>query len=299
MSATAAVAAPQPRLADYGPGIGAALSFSSADVLSKVIFTSGLDVLSLVTLRSLVAVALFWAWLRLRPPSVPHTRRARLISAVLGMLYAITVFSLLYAIRILPLSIAILTYFVYPLLTGIAAAGLGIERLNRRSFATAAVAFAGLALMLHAQPGALPLLGLLAALGGAVSRVISLLVTRVAMGGTDARLTKWYSMVPATLLFVVASGARGALHTPARPAIWLAVAAMGLTMVLSTLGVFISTARVGAFGTALTMNLEPVVSSIASFVVLGEAVTGVQLLGGAVMIGALCTYSVTRAGGRR
>jgi drug/metabolite transporter (DMT)-like permease len=298
MSMVAAVAAPEPRLSDYGPGIGAALSFSAADVLSKVIFGSGLDVLSLVTLRGLLSVALFWTWLRVGPPAVPHTSRARLISIGLGLLYAITIFGLLYSIQVLPLSIAILTYFVYPLLTGIAAAILGIERLDWRSFATALVAFAGLALMLNAQPGVLSVLGLLAAFGGAVSRVISLLVTRAALAGTDARLTTWYSLLPAALVFVFATGARGSLQLPGNLGIWLAISAMGVSMVLSTLGVYVSTARVGAFRTALSMNLEPVVTSLFSFVVLGEAVTGMQLLGGGVMVGALCVYSLSR-GSRR
>lgn len=299
MSTSAAVAAPEPRLADFGPGLGAALSFSAADVLSKIIFASGLDVLSLVTLRGLMAVALFWTWLQVGAPAVPHSPRARWISVGLGLLYAITIFGLLFAIQVLPLSIAILTYFVYPLLTGIAAAVLGIERLGWRSYVTAAVAFGGLALMLNAQPGTLSVLGLLAAFGGAVARVISLLVTRVALAGTDARLTTWYSLLPAALVFVVAAGFRGSVALPASPALWLAVGAMGISMVLSTLGVYVSTARVGAFRTALVMNLEPVVSSMVSFVVLGEAVTALQLVGGAIMIGALCAYSLSRASGRR
>lgn len=299
MTAMAAVALPQPRPIDYGPGVGAALSFSAADVLSKVVFASGLDVLSLVTLRGILSAALFWGWLRLRPPPVPHTRRARLISLMLGILYALTIYALLYAIRVLPLSIAILTYFVYPLLTGLAAAALGIEPLDWRSLATALVAFAGLALMLKAQPAVLPLWGLLAAFGGALGRVTSLLVTRVALGGSDARLTTWYSLMPAALVFIATSGASGTLHTPGSAGIWLAVVVMGVTMILSTLGIFVSTARVGAFRTALTMNLEPVVSSSISFVVLGEAVTAVQLLGGVVMIGALCAYSLARGGAGR
>lgn len=101
------------------------MSFSAADVLSKVVFASGMDVLSLITLRGILAAVVFWCWLRAAPPRVPHSPRARLISIGLGMVYAGNMFGLLYAIQELPLSIAILVYFIYPLVTGIVAAGWG------------------------------------------------------------------------------------------------------------------------------------------------------------------------------
>ncbi len=295
MSAATAVAAAEPRLVDYGPGLGAALSFSAADVLSKVVFGSGMDVLSLVTLRGILAAVIFWIWLRAAPPRVPHTPRARLISLGLGVLFAANVFGLMFAIQVLPLSIAILAYFVYPLVTGVAAAATGLERLGWRSFAAAVVAFCGLAMMLGTQPAVLAPIGLLAAFGAAVCRVVSLLVTRAALGGTDARVTTWYSLAPAALVFVAASLFTGTFHTPLTAGGWIAFFGLAVTTTLSTFWIYVSTARVGAFRTALAMNLEPVLSSLLSFALLGEAVSGLQLVGGAVMVAALCAFQFRRS----
>ena len=292
MVTATAIAAPEPGLADYGPGIGAALSFSAADVLSKVVFASGMDVLSLITLRGILAAGFFFVWLRASPPRVPHTPRARAISIGLGALYAANIFGLLFAIQVMPLSIAILAYFVYPLLTGIAAAALGLERLGWRSLVTALVAFGGLALMLGTQPGTVAPIGLLAAFGAAICRVVSLLVTRAALGGTDARVTTWYSLAPAALVFIAASLATGTFHPPLTAGGWVAFFGMGVTTTLSTLWIYVSTARVGAFRTALVMNLEPVLSSLFSFALLGETVTGLQLCGGGVMVAALCGFQL-------
>jgi drug/metabolite transporter (DMT)-like permease len=75
---------------------------------------------------------------------------------------------------------------------------------------------------------------------------------------------------------------------------WVAFFGMGVTTTLSTLWMYVSTARVGAFRTALAMNLEPVLSSLFSFALLGEAVTGPQLVGGGVMVAALCTFQMRR-----
>ena len=52
--------------------------------------------------------------------------------------------------------IAILTYFVYPLLTGLASALTGLDRLTGRGVAAALAAFLGLGLMIGAHPAALP-----------------------------------------------------------------------------------------------------------------------------------------------
>jgi len=294
MSTAAAVVGAEPRLADYTPGVGAAVSFSIADVLGKIVFASGMDVLSLITLRGMLAAGFFWFWLRASPPRVLHSPRARLVSIGLGVMFAANVFGLLLAIQLLPLSIAILAYFIYPLLTGIAGAALGIERLTWRSFGTAVVAFCGLALMLGTQPGDLAPIGLAAAFGAAVMRVVSLLITRAALGGTEARLTTWYSLLPAAIVFIVASLATGTFNPPQTAGGWMAFAGMGVTTTLSTLWIYVSTARIGAFRTAFVMNLEPVLSSLFSIILLGEMVSGPQIVGGAVMVAALCAFQIRR-----
>jgi drug/metabolite transporter (DMT)-like permease len=281
-------------LVDLAPGLGAALSFSIADVLGKIVFASGMDVLSLVTLRGILAAAFFWWWLRVSPPSVQHSPHARRIAIGLGLLFAANVFGLLLAIQLLPLSIAILAYFVYPLITGIAAAAMRLERLGWHSFAAAFAAFLGLALMLGTQPGALAPLGLFAAFAAALCRVVSLLVTRAKLGGTDARVTTWYSLMPSALVFVGVSLATQHFQPPLSAGGWVAFVGMGITTTLSTLWIFVSTARVGAFRTALLMNLEPVLSSSFSFALLGENATPLQLLGGAIMVVSICAFQLRR-----
>src|SRR4051812_18032116 len=132
MSTTAVMPAPRGRMADLMPSVVAALSFSGVDILTKVVFASGMDVMTLVTLRGILVVVFFWIWLRLAPPLVWHPRRQRLIALALGLLFGCTMFGLLQAIALLPVSIAILAYFIYPLLTGILGAATGVDRLGWR-----------------------------------------------------------------------------------------------------------------------------------------------------------------------
>jgi len=276
------------------PGITSALSFSAADILGKVVFNDGMDVLSFITTRGVLTVLFFWFWLRHAPPRRRHTRRERIVSIVIGLMFAANVFGLLLAIQLLPLSIAILTYFVYPLLTGLAGAATGIDRVGWRGMLAALVAFIGLAMMLGARLGDVELLGVVSALGAAVIRVVSLLITRASLHGTDSRLNTWYSLVPSAAVFVLASLLTQTWNPPLSALGWGAFAGMSITSTISVLAIFVSITRIGPFRTALIMNLEPLVSTIGSIVLLGEVLTPVQAAGGALMLLALCAFQMRR-----
>src|SRR5580658_7611235 len=184
---------PRPaRAGELWPGVAAALSFSGADILVKVVFASGMDVMTMVALRGVLVVAYMFVWLRLRPPPVWHTHRQREIAWIMGVLFTGSMFGLMMAISLLPVSIAILAYFVYPLLTGIAGGITGVDRLGWPALLTALAAFLGLALMLGAGFRDLSGIGITWALAAAGCRTVSLLMTRAYLNGTDPRLTTWY-----------------------------------------------------------------------------------------------------------
>jgi drug/metabolite transporter (DMT)-like permease len=282
------------RAGNLWPGIAAALSFSSADILIKVVYDSGMDVMTLVSLRGLLVVACMWMWLRAMPPVRWHSSRQRSIALGVGLLFAGTMFGLLKAISLLPVSVAILAYFAYPLLTGLGGAVTGIDRLGWPALLTATTAFLGLALMLGAEFANLSTAGVVWALAGAGLRAISLLLTRAYLYDTDPRVTTWYSMLPSTALFILGSVLAGEWHTPRTLAGWAAFIATSATTTLSTLLVYLSTNRVGPFRTAFIMNLEPLVTTILSILLLGEVLTRLQALGAATMLASLCVFQFVR-----
>lgn len=294
MSGITSIAVAEKRFAALLPGITAALSFSAADVFGKVVFNDGMDVLSFVTTRGVLTVSFFWVWLRAAPPVRRHTRRERIISIGVGVMFAANIFGLLLAIQLLPLSIAILTYFIYPLLTGLVGAATGIDRVSWRGFLAALAAFIGLAMMLGARLGEVELLGVASALAAAVLRVVSLLITRASLHNTDSRLNTWYSLVPSAAIFAVFSLLTQTWNPPQSTFGWAAFVGMSVTSTVSVLTIFISITRIGAFRTALIMNLEPLVSTLASVALLGEVLRPVQAFGGALMLVALCAFQLRR-----
>jgi drug/metabolite transporter (DMT)-like permease len=283
------------RAGELWPGVTAALSFSSVDILIKVVYASGMDVMTLVSLRGVLVVAFMWLWLRAAPPVRRHTSRQRLTALSIGVLFAGTMFGLLKAISLLPVSVAILAYFAYPLLTGLGGAVTGVDRLGWPALLTATSAFLGLTLMLGAEFDNLSTIGIVWALGGAILRAVSLLATRAYLYDTDPRLTTWYSMLPSTVLFMLGSVVIGEWHTPQSLAGWVAFVATSTASTLSTLLIYLSTNRIGPFRTAFIMNLEPLVTTILSILLLGEILTPLQAGGAAVMLASLCAFQFVRA----
>jgi drug/metabolite transporter (DMT)-like permease len=261
----------------------------------KIVFAAGMDVMTMVSLRGVLVVAFMFAWLRIQPPPIWHTHRQRLIAWVLGILFAGTMFGLMQAISLLPVSIAILAYFAYPLLTGIAGGITGVDRLGWPSLLTAVAAFLGLTLMLGVEFNHLSGAGIAWALGAAGTRTVSLLMTRAYLNGADPRLTTWYSMLPSTLLFLTGSALAADWHMPGSLTGWAAFAGTGVGSTLSTMLIYLSTNRIGPFRTAIIMNLEPLVTTILSILLLREALTPLQALGAAVMLVSLSVFQFVRA----
>jgi probable blue pigment (indigoidine) exporter len=280
--------------ASLAPGFVAAAAFACADVLGKIVFTSGGDVLTMLSFRSVVGLALFAAWLRVGGRPVAFTPRERWIALGLGLLFAVTVYCIFEAIDRMDVPTAILAYFIYPLITGIVAGITGLERLGWRAVAAAIVAFIGLGLMIGAHPGELAFIGVAFSFAGAVSRAAMLLISRALLAKSDARLITWYSLLSSTVIFVAISLATRTWHPPQTGVGWVALAAITIVTIVAILATFISTSRVGPFRTALVMNFEPLLTALGSALLLGQVITPMQALGGAIMLAALVVFQLRR-----
>ncbi len=285
---------PQSRLSGLGPGIVAATTFALSDVFSKVALTAGMDPLSLSTFRSVFSVVFMIGWLWLQPAPVPYTARQRWVALGIGVLFAGVVFGLFKAFELATVPVAILSYFIYPLLTGIIGALIGVDKLGWRGAAAALVAFFGLALIVGAQPGAVALSGIAFALGAGCLRTAVLLISRAALAGADSRLLSWYSQLSSTAIFVAVSLATWNWHAPQTGTGWFALMVVSITVTIAVLTLFISINRIGPFRSALIMNLEPLIATIISAPLLGEYMTAWQVLGGAIMLGALVAFQLRR-----
>jgi len=277
-----------------GPGVVAASSFAISDAFAKVVFAAGGDVLTLALIRGVIGLAILFVYLRLGPAPKGETARTRVIALGLGLLFAAVVYGLFKAIALINVPVAVLTYFIYPLLTGIGGWMFGVERLSWQGALAAIVAFCGLAVMIGAYPQHLSGLGIALALGAALSRAVFLLVARGELQNADPRMTTWYSLVSSTAIFAIATLLTTNWHPPHGAVGWFSVLLVSVAKASGILMLYVSTNRIGPFRTALIMNLEPLLASLISIPLLGEFITPVQALGGVIMLGALVAFQLWR-----
>jgi probable blue pigment (indigoidine) exporter len=285
---------PRGRLHDYGPGLIAAISFGITDVLSKLVFAAGSDALTLALFRGFVGLGFMAVYLRFGAPPQPQTWRVHSIQLGLGVLFAGIIYGLFKSLELVPVPIAILTYFVYPLLTGIAGAIFGIDKLTWRGTLAALAAFLGLALMIGANPQEVVIAGVVFGLFAALCRVAVLLIARAYLNDADARLTTWNSLVASTAVFAVAALLTMNWNNPQTTVGWIAISIVSLGTAIATLTIFMSTRRIGPFRTALVMNLEPLLATILSAPLLDETITPIQAFGAAIILAALVAFQLRR-----
>ena len=179
-----------------------------------------------------------------------------------------------------------------------AAIALGRERADRRRLAALALAGAGLLLILAgAGAGAVdPLgaaLGLAAAVTYATYILVSEPVTRRVEPRAFAALVCTGAAVPLTLGAALLGDLRPGDVSAAGWG-WLA----GIAVVCSVASIslfFAGLRRVGATTASILATLEPLVTVVLAALVFGERLTGPQLAGAAVMLGAVLVLTAQPA----
>ena len=92
-------------------------------------------------------------------------------------------------------------------------------------------------------------------------------------------------MACAAVIGLVAVSTQGGFHLPTADAGWLGL--MGLTVMYGTAFTIMFTVlpRLGVVGNSAIMNVEPIFALVLAWVLLGQAIAPVQVLGGLVVVG--------------
>jgi drug/metabolite transporter (DMT)-like permease len=275
---------------------GVAVSLGAGHVSARLAFANGVNVMTAATVRSVGAGLLLLVLLRLRGEAVLPLPPAFRSTMVLGLLIAAQTVCIQVAVALMPVTLAILVFYAYPFLTGVAASLLGDERFTPRLAVALVAAFAGLALVLGVEPQPVDPWGLAAALGAAAAFAGALVLTPRLAPGLTTPLRTFYMLATTATLFVAASAATQSFRLPAGEAAWIGLAGLTLGYALGIVGLFLLLPRLGAVQTSIVLNLEPVVIAAIAWLALGEALAPLQIAGAALVV---ATVMLFQTSGRR
>lgn len=217
--------------------------------------------------------------------SVPRSDRTALLA--MGVCTAIVGNAYLSSVAFIPVTVAVVTFYTFPIVIIVAAPFVDGSRLTPTKLAVALAAFVGVALAVGPAADGLDWRGLaLAALAslGAAAQFFAAARLR-----TTATLTKlvWTHLIvlPPTAALCWALGA--SIAPAALMAAPLPVAVTIGAFVIGFLTQMMALSRVRAGDAGLAFCVEPVVAALAAVIVLGETIGPLQAAGGALVIGAI------------
>jgi drug/metabolite transporter (DMT)-like permease len=268
--------------------LGSGAAFGAMAVFGKLAYDAGATVGTLLSIRFLIAAALFW----LLAAGSLRAVRGRDVAAGggLGACYALQAGLYFAALERIDASLLSVLVYTFPAMVATAAIALGRERIDGRRMAALGLASGGVMLVVAgAGAGALDALGAALGLGAAVVYSTYTLVSE----GIARRVS------PLALAALVCTGAAivltagSALLGELRPGEltlagwgWLACLA-GVSTVGAISLFFAGLRRVGPTTASILATVEPVVTVVLAFLAFGETLGAIQLLGGGLVLAAV------------
>ena len=262
----------------------AAAGYGSAYVVARIAYDYGLNSLTLNFLRFLTLVAIVALWVGFKGGDFRLPLGSLVITLFMGLLIACAGVTNFAAIEFIPVSLAILIFYTYPLVTLLLNSIVEKRAPGRTDYMAFACAFAGLALILEVSVDELNVTGVVLAIIGSLTAAAHLVVAKHAMRVARIATVIFYMSLSACVISGLATAVSGQFSLPAPGAgTWLllyVVAAFCIGMVSMLTGV----RMIGPVRTSIIMCMEPPLVIGCAYVLLGERLSAIQLLGSALVI---------------
>lgn len=281
-----------------------ACMFGANHVAAWVAFNHGLDVATAVTVRSLGTAAVVALLVLLQGVPRQLSPRHRWVLLGVGALLAAQSLCLYSAVARLPVVLALLAFNSFPLWTAFWARVLHGQRPARAVLWAMPFILLGLTLALDAFGAASGLgaagqwgrigVGVAFAVAAAAFFGLALVITQHHAAAVDGRLRTALTMAVVGVLGLLVVAGQGGPHFPADPAGWWGLALLTLLYGTAFTVMFTLLPKLGVVGSSPILNVEPVASLVMAWVVLGQAIAPVQVLGSLVVVGAVMALGLRR-----
>lgn len=281
-----------------------ALMMGANHVAARIAFNNGVDVATAVVFRSLITALVIVAILSLQRVRVSFTPRHKRMLPLIGLLIGIQSLCLYSSVARLPVALALLAFNTYPIWTALWA-WLIYRRPPERALVVAMpVILLGLALALDVLGAASGLgasgqwarigAGVAFALAAAGTFGLALVITQHEAADVDGRVRTATTMTMAGLVALAMVASQGGFHLPQAPAGWWGLATLTFLYGTAFTIMFTVLPKLGVVGNAAIMNVEPVFALVLAWLILGQAIAPVQVLGALLVVGVVMALGLRK-----
>jgi drug/metabolite transporter (DMT)-like permease len=280
--------------------IMAATAYSVTATFAKLAYAAGINVVTLLTTRYLIAALCFWVLIPRFGGGMPP-RATIMRGLLLGAVFqAGQTWLFGTALTRIDAALGILLLYAYPAMVTIGAVLIGRERLNGRRIVALIVATTGVVLVVSgSQHGAHDHVGILLALGAALVYTCTLLTGHAILRATPPLTLAGLVATGAAITFTATGLASGGLRFDFAPWGWLPMIGLALcASVLATVANYSGITRVGPTVASILGTLEIPLGVILATVILGERLGPVQIVGGLLVLSAIVLLQFRRTQSR-
>ena len=183
--------------------LAAAAGFALANTSASVAYQGGSNPLTVAATRFLVPTAALIVWLSVSGVSLVLPKRDAFAATALGVMTALYTWALLRSFSLIPFALAILIFYLFPLMATVIVASFGWEKFSWKTAAAIVLALAGLALALDVRGGNLNVGGVVLAFFAAIGLAVVIVVSSRVFGKGDARPVTLYMAAAASVLLLI------------------------------------------------------------------------------------------------
>lgn len=269
-----------------------AASISLSVVLSRLVFEAGGNAATLLCLRYPLSAAMLWLLLRQSGTSAALPSRSALACYGVGLALFAQAGGYLGAVQFIPVNLAILIFYLYPLLTLLGAAVVDRRRPAIAEVVGALIVLGGLAMALSVSFEGLDPRGLALAFAAALGGGIAFIGSGRVLRGVDTLPASLHFSLAGLPAALIAASLASEFALPRGGFGWAMLGLALTTFLLFYVSMFAGIRRLGAVPAALLFNLEPPITILLALLLLGEPMGGQQALGTALVIGGIVLAQV-------
>ncbi len=281
-----------------------ALMMGGNHVAARLAFNNGVDVSTAVAARSLITALVVAGIVMSAGVRPTFTVRQRWVLPAIGLLIGLQSLSIYSAVARVPVALALLAFNTYPIWTALWAWAIYGQRPERAVLIAMPVILFGLALALDVLGAASGLgatgqwlmigVGVAFALTAAATFGMVLVLTQHEAADVDGRVRTAATLSVAGVVALAGVAMQGGFHLPQAALGWWGLGALTFLYGTAFTIMFTVLPKLGVVGNSAIMNVEPVFALVLAWLILGQAIAPIQVVGALIVVATVMTLGLRK-----